>query len=502
MISMEAWTTIRYLRAQGKGIKRIARELGVSRNTVRLALQREGPPHYERPPQRKSKLEPYREFIQELRGQGLIGSRILKELKKRGYEGSQPSFYCYLRALKKEAPDPRVCLRYETAPGQQSQFDWSPYTVDLGGVLSRVVVFCLVLSYSRRKHYWASLDETQGSIYEAIEEGFWHFSGATRQLLIDNAKAFVLNAAPTQRQWNPHFLELCGYYGVQPIPCQVRKPRGKGKVERPFFHLEEQFIKGNHWRDLLHFCQELARFEREELDQVVHHTTQEKPIDRFQQEQPRLLPLPASRFVGIQEEVRKVNWDCLLSFRGNKYSVPHIYAGKLVWVRTSQGATLQVYNQKRECVATHSLSPGKGVIIMEKAHYAGIRQQSPHTRTLLKQAFLERFPSHWLFLEKLFAQQRLNPESHIRGILHLANLYSPAAMEEAFAQAHEYNTFSQHFIRGLVEGKPPTPASSSPSTLTLRTVPAITVKGDLRVYQGILELPNCRDESDEETEAD
>ena len=485
---MEAWATIRYLRAQGKAIKQIARELGISRNTVRLALQREGPPCYERPTRPKSKLEPYREFIQELRGQGLIGSRILRELKKRGYDGSQPSFYCYLRTLKREEPDSRVCLRYETAPGQQSQFDWSPYTIELGSVLSRVVVFCLVLSYSRRKHYWASLEETQGSIYEAIEEGFWHFSGATKQMLIDNAKAFVLNAAPSHFEWNPHFLELCGYYGVQPIACRVGEPRGKGKVEKPFSYLEEQFIKGGHWRDLSHFCQELARFEREELDQTVHHTTQEKPIERFQREQPYLVPLPASRFVGIQEEVRKVNWDCLLSFRGNKYSVPYTYAGKLVWVRTSQGAMLQVYNQKRECVATHSLSAGKGAIIMEKAHYAGMRQQAPRTRLLLKQAFLERFPSHWLFLEKLFAQQRLNPESHIRGILQLANLYPAQAMEEAFAQAHQYNTFSQHFIRGLVEGKPPLAASPSlPSTLSLRTVPAIAVKGDLGVYQGILE---------------
>jgi hypothetical protein len=354
-------------------------------------------------------------------------------------------------------------------------------------MLSRVVVFCLILGYSRRKHYWASLDETQSSIYEAIEEGFCHFGGVSKELLIDNAKSFVLNAAPGHFQWNPHFLELCGYYGVQPIACRVGEPRGKGKVEKPFSYLEEQFIKGGHWRDFFHFCQELAQFEVEELDGMVHHATQERPIDRFQREQPHLIPLPASRFVGIQEEVRKVNWDCLLSFRGNKYSVPHIYAGKLVWVRTCQGITIQVYNQKRERVAQHTLSSGKGLIIMDKAHYAGLRQQTPRTRLLLKQAFLERFPGHWLFLEKLCAQQRLNPESHIRGILQLANLYPALTLEDAFTQSHEYNTFSQHFIRGLVEDKPPIQVSSSPSALSLRAVPAITVKGDLKVYQGILE---------------
>lgn len=484
---MEAWTTIRYLRAQGKGIKGIARELGISRNTVRLALKREGPPRYQRGPRPKPQLDPYRDLIQEMKGKEFIGSRMLRELRERGYRGSRSNFYSYLSELKEQDLDPRVCLRYETAPGQQGQFDWSPYTVELGGLRSRVVVFCLVLSYSRRKHYFTSLDETQGSIFEAIEDGFWHFGGAAKQILVDNARAFVLSAAPGRFQWNPHFLELCGHYSVEPIACRVAQPRGKGKVERPFFYLEQHFIKGGQWSDFGHFCQALARFETEELDQMVHSTTQERPLDRFQREQPYLLSLPAARYVGVQEEVRKVNWDCLLSFRGNRYSVPHIYAGKMVWVRASQGMALQVCNQKGECVATHGLSSGKGQIIVDKAHYAGLRQQAPRTRLLLKQAFLERFPGQWLFLEKLCVQQRLNPDRHIRGILGLANLYPPEAMEEAFAQAHQYNTFSWHFIRGLVEGKPPLLAPPSPSRLSLRAVPAIAVEGDLKVYQGLLD---------------
>ena len=66
-----------------------------------------------------------------------------------------------------EEPDPRVCLRYEIAPGKQEQFDWSPYTVDLGGVLMRVVVFYSVLVYSHRKHYSASLDVCKDSLYGA-----------------------------------------------------------------------------------------------------------------------------------------------------------------------------------------------------------------------------------------------------------------------------------------------------------------------------------------------
>src|SRR5579883_1649755 len=177
---MEEWTTIRYLHAQGKGIRAIATELSVARQTVRRALQDETKPKYVRPPRPNPKLEPYQATIRELYfGQHLIGSRIFRELRKLGYRGGN------------------------TAPGQQAQFDWSPYTVEIGGELRRVVVYGLTLGYSRRKHYTASFDERAPSIYEAIEESLWHFGGSPKELLVDNPKAFVLDANPKHFRWNP-----------------------------------------------------------------------------------------------------------------------------------------------------------------------------------------------------------------------------------------------------------------------------------------------------------
>jgi len=483
MISVEAWTTIRYLYSQGKGKKTIARELGVSRNTVRRALAREGPPRYERPRRPNPQLEPFEVAIREMRQRGYIGTRILRELRERGYRGSRSALYNHLRRLREEEQDPRVCLRYETQPGQQEQFDWSRYAVDLGGELTQVVVFSSLLGYSRRKHFSSSLDACQGSVYEAVEDGFWHFSGAPKQLLVDNDRCFVLEARPGHLRWNPHFLELCGHYGVQPIACRVGKPRGKGKVENPFFYLEEHFIRGGHWRDFAHFCQELTGFE-EEVNLRVHGTTGERPVERFQREATYLTALPARRFVGSREELRKVSWDCLVSFRGNKYGVPMAYAGKRVWVRASRGHTLQVFNQKGELIASHVLRPGKGAIILLEGQYAGLRQ--PRTLPVLRQSFLEQFPDGQLFLEKLQAQQRFNPEAHLRGILGLAHLYPREVMEEAFALAEEYNTFSQDFIRGLVERQPPREEPLPSRPLSLRLLPQVRVQGDLGVYQRLL----------------
>lgn len=483
---MEAWTTIRYLRAQGMGKKAIARELGVSRNTVRRALSRLGPAKYERPARPNPKLASFVEAVKEMRQRGLVGSRILREVRRRGYQGSRSALYLLIGRLKADELDPRACLRYETGPGQQEQFDWSPYTVDLGGVLTRVVVFSSLLGYSRTKHFSPSLDSRQDSVYGAIEEGLAHFGGAARQILVDNDRSFVLDARPEHFRWNPHFLELCGHYSVEPIACRVGEARGKGKVENPFRYLENQFIKGNQWRDLAHFGEALARFEAEDVNVQVHATTQERPADRFQREAPYLLPLPASPFIGSQEELRKVSWDGLVPFRGNKYGVPSAYAGKRVWVRTVQGHYLRIRNQKGEPIASHILARGKGAITFLPGQYDGLRQSEPRTWAVLSESFLAHSPHRERFLEKLHAQQRFNYVAHLRGILALARLYPVEAMEEAFTLADTYNTFSQDFIRGLVERHPPreTPLAGAP--LSLRAVPVLAVRSDLDTYQELL----------------
>ena len=127
---MEAWITIRYLRAQGKSIRAIARELGVSLNTVRAALRQEDPPQYSRARRPNPKLDPYLAQIEEMLVQKrFIGTRILRELRILGYKGGRTALYDHLRSLKGQVVDPRVTERFETAPAHQGQFDWSPYTI-------------------------------------------------------------------------------------------------------------------------------------------------------------------------------------------------------------------------------------------------------------------------------------------------------------------------------------------------------------------------------------
>jgi transposase len=455
---------------------------------VRQALRDESPPKYERPPNPNPALAPFEAQIRTwFFSEKLIGSRILRELRALGYAGHRSAVYRFLTKLKESAPSSKVTERFETPPGQQAQFDWSPYTIELGGELMRVVVFGMVLGYSRRKHYTASLDETQASIYEAIESCLRHFGAAPKQLLVDNAKAFVLDAKPGHFRWNPQFLELCGHYRIRPTACQPYRPRTKGKVERPFFYLEQQFIKGTRFASLSHFLEELAAFERDDLDLRVHTTTQQRPIERFQREQPHLTPLPEQRFVGTLALSREVSWDCLVSYQGNRYSVPATYAGKLVWLLPSRGSHLLVLDAKRDVLAEHQLSPTKGTIVMRPEHYAPLRRGTARTYVVLAEQFLKQFPQQSSFLEGLLAQHKLDPTRHLHGIMELASLYDASSLERALLVATEYNTYSHTFVRGVLEHRA-TPAVDGADLTTQRALPVAVVQPDLGRYQRVLEV--------------
>ncbi len=455
---MEQWTTIRYLRSQGKSIRAIAREVGVHRETVRRALASEVAPRYAARARRPNpELEGLRPDLERMLFRDkLIGTRILEELSGR-YHGSAATLYRYLKGLRQEheAERTRAIERFETLPGQQAQFDWSPYTVSIGGVLTPIIVFDLILAYSRRRHFTVSLDHTQLSVFEALERSFRHLGGVTEELLVDRAREMVLDPTVTPVVWNPRFLELCGHYHLRPVACRGRRPQTKGKEERPFFYLEQHLIKGRSWPDFLAFERDLERFERE-WEQRTHQTTGEAPAVRFERdERLALKPLAEGPFISSEEEFREVSRDCLVSYRSVRYSVPWQYAGKRVWLRPSQGMYLEVRNQAGKVLAIHQLSAKKRITVLDPAHYAGLRQRGARTRVLAETRFLERFPDCQWLCEAVASVYRDHPERVLAGILELADIYPAEAMRAAFRQARTCQAYSVAFLRGVLQAEAP-----------------------------------------------
>lgn len=485
---MDRWVEVRSLSVSGLSIRAMARKLRMSKKTIRKILRGEETPVKEI--QRKdayAHLVPHRAAIVAMLKARLIGTRIFHELRKLGYTGGKTVLYRYIAKLKSEEDlgQEKATVRFETAPGVQAQFDWSVYRVPLGGALTRLVVYDLVLSYSRRKFFWAALHESQEAVFEALERGFERFGGTVKQLLVDNARVFVKNPSPLYFEWNPRFLEFCKHFGIAPKACRVRRPQTKGKCERPFFTLEQHFIKGRSFLSFDDFCRELAAF-NDELDNRDHYDLKVSPLLRFQQEEARaLLELPSHPFLGSRVVFRKVSWDCLLSFEASKYSVPFLYAGKEVCCKVSQGRHLEIFSLGGERVAVHALAPKPGSVVLEKAHYEGLRPISPKTPACLRKTFLLTFPESRLFLEKLLAQQKWHPQRHLQGILELTSLYAKEDIQQALGMALACNTFSAAFIRGVLEKQ--SPLKAEPVSLrSLVPVPEVAMHQDLNDYERFL----------------
>jgi len=231
----------------------------------------------------------------------------------------------------------------------------------------------------------------------------------------------------------------------------------------------------------------LAAFERDDLDVRVHTTTKEAPLERFAREQPALTPLPSVAFVPTTALTRKVSADCLVSYRGSRYSAPWRYAGALLWALPSQGARLRLLDERHAVIAEHALSQTPGAVVVVPEHYAGIRQQTPHTMAALSQAFRARFPDQEPVLADLIAHFPTNPVPPLRALVELADLYDVASVRQALAVAQEYHTYAPAFLRGLLLRRRTMPLARVAAPPTRTVAPAVRVQCDLGVEQRLLE---------------
>jgi len=453
MIRIEQWHTIRTLYAQGYGKKTIARMLNVSRNTVKNALKDEAVPKYIRQVIIPKKIDPFANDVKDMYFQkGFIGTRIYEEIKKLGYTGSDSGVYRFLKTLGSKTPK-KTTMRFETEMGKQAQFDWSPYTIEINGNKEKVICFLMVLGYSRLKAVTFSKDDKADSIYEAIEDCFEQLGGVCESLLIDNAKALVLKHLQDEEPiYNPRFLELSGSYCFKPHACKPHMPRTKGKVERSFYYIEQHFIKGGSFNSMDDLSLRAKEFINN-LNFRTHSTTQQIPAILFEKEKKYLLPLPKRRYTDSLKELRKVNWDCLISYDGCRYSVPNRFAGKDVFVKKVKGYILKIYTTSGEIVAEHIISSTKGLTIINNEHYEGLFNKYPKSVALLRDTISETFSNGQQFFIGL--EKNINNYNiHAQKVFALRETYEDRYIDEVLGKAISYSIYHSDSIKNLLKPYP------------------------------------------------
>jgi hypothetical protein len=206
---------------------------------------------------------------------------------------------------------------------------------------------------------------------------FEYFGGVTREVLVDNQKSAVLAPANHgQPHFNERFLDLANHYGFTPRACRPYRAQTKGKDERMVGYVKGNFfVRYRAFESWAHLNQLAERWLAEEADPRVHGTLKEVVAARFTREQPALGPLPRQRYDTAYRELRQVSWDAYIEVRGNRYSVPAVWAGQSVAVRIGLDDHLQVYAGE-QLIASHTLQSAHSGWVTVPEHHAALWQQT------------------------------------------------------------------------------------------------------------------------------
>jgi transposase len=239
---------------KGKTIREIARDLKVSRNTVRKVLRSgETTFEYERNVQPRPKLGRWTAELEDLLSgnaakparERLTLIRIFEDLRGRGYEGGYDALRRYARRWAKQHGQATAAayVPLSFAPGEAYQFDWSHEVVLLSGVTVIVKVAHVRLCHSRMLFVRAYPRETQEMVFDAHDRAFALFKGACRRGIYDNMKTAVETVFVGRgRIYNRRFLQMCSHYLVEPVACTPASGWEKGQVEKQVGLVRERFF--------------------------------------------------------------------------------------------------------------------------------------------------------------------------------------------------------------------------------------------------------------------
>jgi transposase len=302
MLTQEQTVEIRVMARRGVPVKAIARELGCSRNTVRRYLRDATAQRYKKRPVRASKLDAHKEYLSarvlQAKPRWIPATVLLREIQERGYQGGVSMLKAWLAPQKAGEVDPVV--RFETAPGEQMQADFTHVRRGRDPLLALVAT----LGYSRTSYVAFGDSEDAGAMCTGLREAFDYFGGVPQHVLFDNTKAVVIERdayGAGLHRWNEQMNELAESCGFTPRLCRPYRAKTKGKVERFNSYLKGSFVvplaSSLEASGLKLDVSGANRHVRRWLDEVanvrIHGTTGVTPMSLLPDERAVMLPPPA-----------------------------------------------------------------------------------------------------------------------------------------------------------------------------------------------------------------
>jgi len=373
---------------QRKKIKVIARELRLSRGTVRRIVRSgETALTYERKEQPLPKLGPFAAQLDKLleanmakrKRDRLTTKRLTEQLRDVGYTGGYDAVRRYAQRWRQEhaAESAAAFVPLIFAPGEAYQFDWSHEIIILDGVTTEVKVAHMRLTHSRMSFIRAYPRESQEMVFDAHDRAFAFFRGACERGIYDNMKTAVdAIFAGKERAFNRRFLQMMSHYLVEPTPCTPGAAWEKGQVESQVKNLRKDlFVPRPRYKSLedlnawlMDQCVACAR-------KQAHPEFPDKTIfEVFERERGQLIPYRGP-FDAYRSTPASVSKTCLVRFDNNKYSVMSTAVGRPVDVYAY--ADRIVIKQNGTVVGEHPRSFARNHVEYDPWHYLDVLRKKP-----------------------------------------------------------------------------------------------------------------------------
>jgi transposase len=402
--------------------------------------------------------EAYREMIELDLSRGRNAMGIWQDLVDiHGFTGGYQSVKRLVRKLRGAVSlEARVII--ETRPGEECQVDYgtgpmvrAPDT----GKYRRTRLFVLTLGCSRKCVRLLAFRSSARAWAELHEKAFRRLGGSPRVVVLDNLREGVLSPDFYDPGVNPLYRDVLAHYGVTALPCKVRDPDRKGKVESGVAHAQKTPLKGKKFENLEEAQAYLDHWEENWADKRIHGRTKRQVAAMFAEEKPHLQPLPLEPFRYYQYGERTVHLDGCVEVEAAYYGAPPGWIGRKV-------------NVQWDAMFVRLLDPRTGVLLRE--HLSGkrgghrIRDADRPRRTppgllqLLARAH-KAGPNIGAVCDAIHLRQAEAGMRRIMGMLSLAKKYGSAACDDACAAALELRVAEYRFVRRYLERKPQAPLS-------------------------------------------
>ena len=407
----------------------------------------------------------------------LTSRRLFLIAREAGYGGG---YRTLCRAVERLRPAARPAFRTLVfAPGEAAQVDWGcAGTIRCGSVRRRLSYFVMVLCHSRMLYVELALGEATEHWLMAHRRAFEFFGGVPRRVMVDNCKTAVAWRRPGQEpQINASYLLFAQRYGFEVVPCGVRKPWEKGRVENAVGYVRKSFLAGRPIEEFETLKLALRCWLDETANRRDHNATGARPADLFgNEERPALRPLPevphpcAVRRVAVADSRFRVAVD------GNKYSLPSAFAGRQVEVELRDDL-VSLYHG-RDLVAEHPRCYDRKQEIVRDEHDHELRvRRSQAQRQKSMAAFMKLGAVATRYLAGV-RQCRLGGEDrHAARIADMIQTFGRDAVRRAVEDAVEMETFSTEAVYNLcsVRADAPPEAASHLHLLRNRDLLGMTV---------------------------